>query len=219
MATSKTKKKNTEITLQQARAITYLLAGWSQRDTAIKLGLTHECITVWNRQSHFAEAKEKASKMVLDAAYAELVSGYQLAARKLLDIIENDAIPVRYQLQAIGLLFQSIHRSSSSKLPEIYQGMTTEEITGNLLVTASNRNEAERALDLLDKEHKRKIAEARLTGVDPDKFQNVITEIANLFSKVDMNDAQRAELVEDVVSLLQTHDMNFDLSAKVKTKL
>lgn len=81
------------LTIIEARAITLLASGYSQRDVAIKLGITPVTVTNWTKTERFKNARKQAIDSLYNAAMAELTDGMQLACRELLNIIENPDTP------------------------------------------------------------------------------------------------------------------------------
>ncbi|MBD2359232.1 helix-turn-helix domain-containing protein [Tolypothrix sp. FACHB-123] len=110
--------KKEELTIIQARAIVLMIAGYSQRDIAIKLGITQTTISLWHRQSSFSENKRKAISTIFDASMADLIDGTQEAVRELRNIINDPETPQKTKISAITVLLSTALRYKGSNYIE-----------------------------------------------------------------------------------------------------
>jgi hypothetical protein len=142
--------KTEALSVQEARAITLLVAGYSVRDTAIKIGITPESLSRWNKNPHFLEAKQKAIDTLYHAAMAELTEGMQLACRELINIIKDPDCPAKTKIAAIATLLNTIGKHKASNY--LSEPVNTQDAIDNLINTATTRDELIEAIQLKQKQ-------------------------------------------------------------------
>jgi hypothetical protein len=96
-----------ELTPKQYLALTRLASGSTNKEAAEAAGVALRTIEGWKTKPEFQKLLKTAVNMMLDAALAELVSGSQLAAKQLVQIISDPDTPSRTKVTAISVLFDT----------------------------------------------------------------------------------------------------------------
>jgi ribosomal protein L11 len=104
-----------ELTIQEARAIALLISGYSARDVAVKINVTPETISKWQKNPLFAREKQKAINTLYNAAIAELTEGMQLACRELIDIIKDHDNLAKVRVSAINVLLNNVGKHKAGR--------------------------------------------------------------------------------------------------------
>ncbi|OUL23820.1 hypothetical protein BV378_20620 [Nostoc sp. RF31YmG] len=147
------RKRPESLTVLEARAITLLTSGYSQRDVAIKLGLTPVTLTNWSKTERFKNARKQAIETLYNAAMGELTDGMQLACRELLTIIEDPNTPQKTKISAINVMLNHISRNRiQSNITDVIDVEDENISVDSLIKTASTREELEKAIALKQKQ-------------------------------------------------------------------
>lgn len=93
-----------ELTHQQRQAILALLSAPTVTEAANRIGVRRETLSRWMRKPAFSEALREAERESLQAFSRSLLSLSELAIKALFDALQPSGVPLRYRLQAVGLL-------------------------------------------------------------------------------------------------------------------
>lgn len=116
------------------RAICLMVAGYDRNEIAAKLGINPASLSRWFKEPAFKKGVTIAIGMTYRAAIAELAAHAQVAARKLVEMIEDDITSDVVRLKAVELLFNFIsssqisYESEESKTPKKVKSLATEKI-------------------------------------------------------------------------------------------
>lgn len=101
---------------KQARAILLLSTGVSNKETALALGVSVDCVQKWKAKGEFRKLLQSAIEQVYAQSVSELSLGATEAARELRRIITDPEISDRTRISAIALLFGQLERFKSWEL-------------------------------------------------------------------------------------------------------
>lgn len=114
------------------RAICLMVAGYDRNEIAEKLGVNPASLTRWFKEPAFKKGVQVALGMTYRAAIAELASHAQVAARKLVEMIEDEITSDVVKLKAIELLFNFLSSTQKSVEPDTSNSLATQTIHENI---------------------------------------------------------------------------------------
>ena len=92
---------------KQFKAITLLVSGKNQRDTAKEIGISERTLSRWLEQSNFYLALREKQERVIREAERLLGSAVTIAVKKLLSILENPETSPSVQVSSCRILLDS----------------------------------------------------------------------------------------------------------------
>jgi hypothetical protein len=110
------KIKTEDLTPQQYRALTEIVAGYSNATVAKNSSVTIKTIESWRKLPKFKELLRDALSQCFDAAVAELVLHSQNAAKELNRIALDPDTPSRVKVSAIVAIFTFASKAKDAHL-------------------------------------------------------------------------------------------------------
>jgi hypothetical protein len=106
------------------KAVCLVAAGYTKEEIAAKLHITTRTLGRWFLQPAFQESLKLALGQSYRSAIAELTAHCGLAAKKLIEVINDEIVSDKTRLEAIKLLFDIVQKSQTTQ-PEITPVMDT----------------------------------------------------------------------------------------------
>lgn len=138
------------LTAQQVNALEQLLLGWSYRQVAAQIGVTHKTVWRWMRSPVFRAQFEAEKRQVVTETTTLLTRLGTRAVTTLGQMVADPAMPPAVRVTAARTILELVyHRADAEELTalrHLYEGLVNGEPAPALLVTQNGHGDCDESL-------------------------------------------------------------------------